>query len=309
MEKKYYVAFDIGGTNIKHCIADKNGSIIEKNTIPTKGENGVYSVMKNIELIIKNYQLKHNINGIAISSLGLIDSDSGIVKFASQNIKNYSNFNIKSHLENIFNIPVTAENDVNCAALGEMWKCSHGTNDFIALTIGTGIGGAIVKSGKVESGMGFSAAEFGHITVQYNGKQCICGHRGCYECYASAKALEASVRAEFPEMNMDTFFEHCKNGHPKTLTIYNAWIDYVSEGIRSLVHIFNPQLILIGGGISVQGEYLTNSISESLEGKIISDFSSNLIIKTMKLGNDANLLGAIYHHKQNVNTLLNNPVN
>ena len=290
------LAIDIGGTNIKYALCDSDGNLRNKGSKPTEACKGAHFMMGKVEEIINEHCLQYGIEGIAISSAGQIDADLGRVVFATDAIPLYTGFEIKKHLEQKYLLPVTVENDVNCAALGEVWKGNINSNSFIAITIGTGIGGAIVENGCIYYGSGYSAGEFGHIPLIYNGLHCDCGHKGCYEKYASTKALELQIEDGLGFVETIEFFQECKQGNKEYVWVFNQWIDYLSEGLRGIVHILNPSLILIGGGISKQGEFLEKAVEKSLWQKIMPSYRKKLAVRTMTLGNDANLLGAVYYH-------------
>lgn len=290
------LAIDIGGTNIKYALCDQDGGLSDQGSMATEAYKGASFMMDKVEKLINQYGFKNNIEGIAISSAGQIDAISGKIIFATETIPSYTGVEIKNKLEEKYNIVVTVENDVNCAALGEMWKGNVDTDSFVAITLGTGIGGAIVEKGRIYHGSGYSAGEFGHMTLIYDGLPCNCGYRGCYEQYASARALETQIKSQLGNIEPIEFFKECKRGNKAYLKIYSQWIEYLSEGLRTIVHLLNPNLILIGGGISKQGEFLEKSIKQSLDGKIMASFNQELSIRTMTLGNDANLWGAVYYH-------------
>ena len=185
------LAFDIGGTFIKYAICDENFNLTDKNKVPTEAEKGGQALIEKIIDIILSYD---DIDRVAISTAGQVDSENGIVVYSTDNIPYYTGMMVKKLIENKTKIPTFVENDVNAAALGEAkFGAAKGESDFICLTYGTGIGGAIFLNGKLYKGSSSSAAELGHMIVHAGGRQCTCGGEGCYECYASAKALISNV--------------------------------------------------------------------------------------------------------------------
>lgn len=289
--------FDIGGTKIKYGVITDQGEIITKSQMDTNAIEGGLAVVNKI--IEKGIELKkqYNLVGIGISSAGQIDSKVGKVIFATENIPNYTGIDIKEILEKEVGLPVAVENDVNCTALGEYWKgVARGEDNFIVLTLGTGIGGSIVIDGKIHTGASFSAGEFGHITLYPKGVNCLCGSNGCYEMYASSKALKNKVRNSFGE-SVDSLdvFHLAKAGHITANQVIDSWVYNLALGMRSIIHIFNPGLVVIGGGISEQGDFLLKKIDTELRKNIMPSFGDNLRIKMALMGNDANLLGAAYH--------------
>lgn len=295
-----FIVIDIGGTNIKYGVAtydyktDTKALLWVKKT-PTEAKKGGTVLIATIKEIVNHLIQQDDYDGIAISSAGQIDPYKGSVIYATEGIPNYTGIEVKEMLEATFNIPVTVENDVNSAALGEVW-CHDHNEDFIALTLGTGIGGAIIHDGKILHGHGFSAGEFGHMALVYDGIACNCGQKGCFERYASSSALDQMIQKHQKGLSTEDFFEICKSGSEDELAILDQWLDYLSEGIRSIVHIFNPSLILIGGGITQQGSYLEGKIENHVKNKVMSSFSESLEVKFMINQNDANLYGALFHH-------------
>jgi glucokinase len=285
---------DIGGTSIKYGVVDGHGTIISHTSIPTEATKGGKTVIEKVYWICDQLKEEHDLKGIAISSAGQIDSLKGVVLFATDTIPGYSGTPLAELVTNHTGLPVTVENDVNCTALGEYWQgAAKGSNHFLCVTIGTGIGGALFLNGELYTGAHFSAGEIGHISLYPNGKLCTCGNRGCYEKYASSSALSEYVEHEFgSEMPLIDFFELAKAGEAKAVTLFKHWVEDLTTGLQSLVHAFNPELIVIGGGISAQGDFLLNAIQSSLDRKIMPNHRKFLQIKLAQHDNKANLLGA-----------------
>lgn len=294
---------DIGGTSIKYGVVDGHGTIIHHTSIPTEASKGGRTVVEKVYRICDRLMEEQDLAGIAISSAGQIDSVKGEVVFATDNIPGYSGTPLAELVANHTGLPVTVENDVNCTALGEYWQgAAKGFNHFLCVTIGTGIGGALVLDGKLYTGAHFSAGEIGHINLYPNGKPCTCGNRGCYEKYASSSALSELVEHEFGvEMSLRHFFELAKAGEAKAVMLFKHWVEDVTTGLQSLVHIFNPELIVIGGGISAQGDFLRDAIQSSLDKKIMPNHRKSLQIKLAQHDNKANLLGAAKHFYRDIN--------
>lgn len=286
--------FDIGGTSIKYGVINSDGHILFDIAIPTQAYLGGKAVIQTIVSIAKELKENWHIQGISISSAGQIDSVSGVVTYASDNIPYYSGLRVKELIEAQTDLPVKVENDVNCTAIGENWfGAADGVEDFVCITIGTGIGGAIFLNGKLYTGQSYSAGEVGHITLYPNGRNCTCGGSGCFEQYASAKALEEAIFNHFDEkITLPDFFTLVKSGNDKALVCFNQWLDDLTTGLKTLTHLLNPRLIILGGGISSQGDFLLNSIKKSLYPKLMPIHAKNLTIEMAKNGNKANLLGA-----------------
>ncbi|WP_077369770.1 ROK family protein [Anaerosalibacter sp. Marseille-P3206] len=285
------LAFDIGGTSIKYGIVDEKGKIYEKYEIPTRAKEGGEALMKRILSVIGEF---HNIDRIGVSTAGQVDSKKGSIIFATDNLPGWTRMDIKKRIEDIYSIPTSVENDVNCAAIGEAYYgAGREYNSFLCLTYGTGIGGAIVDKKQIYRGSFNSAGEFGHMITHAGGNPCTCGGRGCYETYASTSALIELVKKTLKlegEINGRIIFDKVNEGDMIYKEIVDRWIDEIVIGISSLVHIFNPSLIVLGGGIMKQ-EYIVESIKEKLPDYIMRSFR-NVKIESAKLGNDAGILGA-----------------
>ncbi len=283
------LAFDIGGTEIKYGFCDDNFNLSEKNSIPTNAHEGGKRIVERIIEIIKELG---GADRIGISTAGQVDSVKGEIIFATETLPGYTGMKIKEIIEAETSIPTAVENDVNSAAIGEAaFGAAKGCPNFICLTYGTGIGGAIFLNGKLFSGASFSAGEFGHMITHANGKECTCGGKGCYETYASARALTVMVKEKLGrEMNGREIFAEFDN--PEIKAVVDEWIDEIIIGLKSLIYIFNPPLIVLGGGI-MNEKYITDEINSRLQKELMGSFNKVKIVKAL-MGNDANKLGAAY---------------
>lgn len=289
------VGIDIGGTMIKYGLLSIDGKILESGEMKTEAEKGVEVLFDKISHIVEKY-LHEDILGIAVSGTGQIDGSIGKVVGGNPIIPGWIGTNLVERLEKKYNLPAVLENDVNCAALGEKWLgAGRGKDSFVCLTIGTGIGGGIVLNGDILRGDTCVAGEFGHIQVEKNGEKCLCGKRGCYERYASATALVRMAKERTgKDLNGKEIFDREKANEPVFVEIIKDWVDYFTDGLSTLIYIFNPPLVVIGGGVTKQGDYLLDKINKSLEEKLGVNFRKNLTIKFAELGNNAGILGAEY---------------
>lgn len=289
------VGIDIGGTMIKYGLLSVDGKILESGEMKTEAEKGVEVLFDKISYIVEKY-LHEDILGIAVSGTGQIDGSIGKVVGGNPIIPGWIGTNLVERLEKKYNLPAVLENDVNCAALGEKWLgAGRGKDSFVCLTIGTGIGGGIVLNGDILRGDTCVAGEFGHIQVEKNGEKCLCGKRGCYERYASATALVRMAKERTgKDLNGKEIFDREKANEPVFVEIVKDWVDYFTDGLSTLIYIFNPPLVVIGGGVTKQGDYLLDKINKSLEEKLGVNFRKNLTIKFAELGNNAGILGAEY---------------
>ena len=289
------IGLDIGGTAVKYGLLDENGVILELGEFPTEAEKGVENLFKNICGVIDKY-LSDDILGIAVSGTGQIDGTIGKVIGGNPIIPGWIGTNLVEKLEDRYKIPAVLENDVNCAALGEKWLgAGKNSENFVCLTIGTGIGGGIILNGDIFRGDTYVAGEFGHIQIVKSGEECLCGKKGCYERYASATALVKMVKEKTGKtLNGKEIFELEKSGDKEIKEIVDRWIDYFTDGLSTIAYIFNPPLVVIGGGVTKQGEYLLERILVSLDSKLGINYKKNLKIKFAELGNNAGILGAEY---------------
>lgn len=279
---------DIGGTSIKSGIY-RNQVLEEKKETPTEAKKGGPHVMEKAIEILKTYE---GFDRIGISTAGQVDSRRGVIRYANSNIPGYTGMDVRKIISEEFGVPVAVENDVNAAALGEAgFGAGKEHADFLMLTYGTGVGGAIVMNKKIYTGSCFSAGEFGAILVHpeaRNVEEDV--FSGCYERYASTTALVKKVSAVYPELdNGRAIFARIEEAEIQKLV--NEWIDEIVYGLTSLIHIFNPSCVVLGGGVMKQ-PYILATLKEKLYNGIMSSFS-NVELKTAELGNDAGMLGAV----------------
>lgn len=288
---KKFIGLDIGGTKIKYGIVNDSGEVINKFEMPTEADKGVsnliYKVINIIELLLNENK---EINGIGISTAGIVDSNKGVIIYANDNLPGYTNTKLKEILEKKFNIQAIVNNDVNSAAMAEHWiGAGKNIKTFFCMTIGTGIGGAIVMDGKIYKGTNFRAAEIGYLNKR--------GNEECYESKASTSALIKKVKEElYIKNNIDglSIFESVKSGELDYVKIFNEWIDEICKGIANIICLFDPGLIVIGGGVSKQKEFLINSINQNLNKYLPDEFLKNTVIKAAQCENNAGMIGAIY---------------
>ncbi len=284
-----FLVFDIGGTEIKYALCDENFNLTDKKSVPTNAHEGGKRIIERVVEIAKAYS---GIDRIGISTAGQVDSEKGSIVFATDSIPGYTGVQIKQIVEAEIGVPCAVENDVNSAALGEAYfGAAKGEDNFLCLTYGTGIGGAIFLEGKLFKGNGCSAGEFGHFVTHAGGKSCTCGGCGCYEAYASSGALVRAVKAKTGRaLNGREIFAEFDS--PEIRTVIDEWIDEIVVGLKGLVYIFNPSLIVAGGGI-MNEKYITDEINIRLTAELMPSFRCAKVVKA-QAGNDANLLGAAY---------------
>lgn len=294
------LVFDIGGTSIKYgvCI---DGSLSKTKETPTNARLGGRHILESVISIIKK---ESGYDAIGISTAGQVQSETGTIIYANSNIPNYTGMKIREELKAVFKVPVTVENDVNCAAMGEAaYGAGKDYDSFLCLTYGTGVGGAIIQNKALYHGSSFSAGEFGgivtHGSVNASGSD---PFDGCYERFASTTALVRMAKEYDQSLtNGKVIFDRLDN--PDVKGIVDAWIDEIVFGLTTIVHIFNPSCIVMGGGIMVQ-PYIAAAVSKKLKQKIMSSFSHVKVLPA-KLGNSAGLLGINYLTEQSLKNTFN----
>lgn len=284
---------DIGGTSIKLGVVDKAGKFLEEIEYDTESQKGGDYVL---ETLITKLEQFEGLDAIGISFAGQIDRKQGRIAEESANIPGTAGLEIKARLEKHFNIPVEVENDVNAAALGEkVFGIGKDMTDFLYITYGTGIGGAIVIDSEIYYGKNGFAAEFGHITSHPGGRNCGCGLVGCYERYASTTALVKDAQEIDASLtNGKIIFRKYHEGDAAVIALIDNWINEISMGLASFIHIFNPATIILGGGVMEQ-EVIVEKINAKVTGYILPAFNDVKIISAT-LGNKAGILGAASLH-------------
>ncbi|MFC2086673.1 ROK family protein [Bacteroidota bacterium] len=298
------IGVDLGATLIKFALVDQTGTIVWNNIQPTEANHSAEKVFENIKICIQNaikqaQQFKSEIAGIGIGIPGIIDY--GILIGGANNLPNWEMVEIKKILENDFNLPVFVDNDANLAGLAEVrYGSAKGASDMIFLTIGTGIGGAMILNGELYGGHRNRGGEFGHIIIEKNGKSCTCGARGCFEICASTEALIKDYKELLSknQISIDSEIDgkfivnkYLKNDL-NAVKAMNNHFDYLATGISSIINIFSPEKVVIGGGISEAGDFYIENIRQRVFKIAMKETSSNTTIDLSVLGNKAGMLGA-----------------
>lgn len=281
-------AVDIGGTSIKSGWVE-DGQVAQTEETETPARAGGEAVMAAVASILEAHP---GFVRIGVSTAGQVDSRTGTIRFANENIPHYTGMRVKERLEKRFGVPVAVENDVNSAAIGEAhYGAGLGCKNFLCLTYGTGVGGAIFIDGRLYPGSSDSAGEFGHLITHGGGELCGCGGRGCYERYASASALvRRAMRLDASLNSGRVIFQHMEDHAVRR--IVDDWIQEIVIGLVSLVHIFNPERVLLGGGIMSQ-PYILDSVRRYLYDRVMPSYR-NVEIYQAQLHNSAGLLGAAW---------------
>ncbi len=310
----YYIGVDLGGTNIACGLVDEDCNIILKKSVPTRAERGEKPVVDDIIGVVMSVCSEYGISiqseiiGIGIGSPGAVDTrGAGKVVFAG-NVP-FKNTPVGDMVMEACKVPVRMGNDANCAALGEVWAGrAKDCADVVMVTLGTGVGGGIIINRKIYSGFNDCAAEIGHIVIEVDGRQCTCGRRGCWEAYASATGLIKTTREVMQNYPGSIMWKMCENDLNKLSgrTSYKAmregdaagrevveiYTKYLAAGIVDMINIFQPEMLLIGGGISNEGDALLVPLMEHVRRDRFSRDVPQTRIERATLGNDAGIIGA-----------------
>lgn len=290
---RYYIAIDIGGTHIKYGIVAEDGHIYAMDSCETHVAFGIAALKQTVVDVVASLQDEaFAITGIGISTAGVVAAETGEIIYAGPTIPNYAGTNLKNLLEETFKVPTLVENDVNAAALGEAWLgAGQQTATFFCLTLGTGIGGAVVLDDKLHHGVHSRGGEIGYMNKQSREDL-------PFEQKASTSALlaKAAARLQVAETEVDgrDIFAKARAGETVYEQLIDEWTDDIARGIAPVICVLDPGLIIIGGGVSQQGDYLLHKIREHLYTYIPTAFVDTLTLKTATCGNKAGMLGAIY---------------
>ena len=307
------IGIDVGGTNVKIALVD-DGKIIYSNSVPTYAQMGYEYTVNNIKQAIRDLMKETettsaDIKGIGFDFPGQVDYKTGVVKLAP-NIPGWVNVPIAQMIEDEFHIPTRIDNDVRCAALGELkFGAGRGCENFICITVGTGIGSGIVINGKVVRGATNAAGELGHIKLQMNGGPiCGCGDTGCLEAFASGPAIVAMAQ-EYIKGGKSTKFREmaaveggeitpymvakaAEEGDPVAKRIFEIVGEYIGIGLTSVINLLNPERVIIGGGVAESGELLLGPIRKTIKERAMVVAGNAVEIVPAQLGNSAGVIGA-----------------
>ena len=311
---KKYIGIDIGGTDIKGAIIDQNGLMLTKDKTATQVPLGAEQVVKNIaaltaRLLDQAGLRAGDVEGIGIGIPGVVDVDAGVVRYA--NNLHWDNLPIAAMMRAYYDLPVCVIDDATAAGAGEArFGAGRQYRDMVLLTLGTGLGGAIVLDGRLVGNKRGTGAEIGHTVIEAGGWPCSCGRRGCFECYSSATGLIKKAKemaSSHPESRMWDKLEKrdlanmtakipfdCKEEDETASQVVDWYIRYLAEGVTNVANFLRPEVILLGGGVSqAREEHLIVPLREKVAAMIFGGANSPQVhIVKAALGNDAGVYGA-----------------
>ena len=306
--KNYVVGVDLGGTKISTALSDLEGKIINQTTIPTDAHEGEVPVLNriinSIEKVVNDSAVSYeDIKGIGIGSPGPLDAKQGII-ITTPNLP-FKNFNLVKPISEKFGVPVFLDNDANVAAIGEfMFGAGKGAENIVFFTVSTGVGGGAILNGKVYRGHTSNALEIGHMTVAPHGPRCNCGNVGCVEATSSGTAIakrahealstkvETSLR-KYENVTSYEVFVEAAAGDPVAKDIIDDAMNYLGIAVANAVSIFDPEYVIIGGGVSKAGDVVFDTVRKVVNKRCFKSMAESVKIVPAGLGTDAGLIGAV----------------
>lgn len=300
------IGVDLGGTNLRTALLNSGGDILVKTKEATQVLQGWKNVIARIKDTISRQRDAANEHGLEVAAIGvgapgIIQMERGVV-VKSPNFPDWNNVPLKAELEKALQIPVFLENDANAAALGEQWRgAARGINTMLLLTLGTGVGGGIVLNNKIFHGADGMAGEIGHMTLVPDGRPCSCGNTGCLEMYASARGILQSYQEEcgkgsttglFQDLTAERIYQAAQDGDPIAQRVMKDMGRMLGIGLASLINIFNPEMIVLAGGVKDAWELFIDAAREEILKRAFTGPARRARIVPSLLGDDAGMTGA-----------------
>lgn len=290
MGLNYYLCLDIGGTAIKYGIINENANFLETNLIDTEATKGGIHIQKKVLKLVGDIIQHYKICGVCISTAGMVNPESGEIIYASNTIPNYRGINLKKDIEEFWGIPCEVENDVNCAGIAEVLSgAAKGEKSVFCLTVGTGIGGCFILDGVVYRGNTGSACEIGYMLdgdLSFQDK-------------GSMKSLVDYIRNKKGNSNWtgEKIFDKAKLGDNECMEAIMSMVDVIARGISNVCYVLNPKVVVLGGGITGQGQWLENKIRKKLKIYLRPIICDNMDFRFALHKNNAGMIGAFYNFK------------
>jgi glucokinase len=306
----FVIGIDIGGTNIKMGAVDYSGKILKSIKTPTEAQRGVEALLERLRIYIGELTSglpECRLKAVGVGIPGAVLIREGIVTQAP-NIPSLGGLPVRQMLQERVQVPCFLENDANAIALGEFWQgAGRGYKHVCCLTLGTGTGGGVIIEGELLHGADGMAAELGHIAVQADGAPCNCGSRGCLETFASANGIHRILSNQlvmqsrsslkqipFENLTPEIKYDHAKKGDPVANSVLEIAGVGLGIGLASLVNIFNPEVVVIGGGIAASWDVLMSYALETMKRRAFRQMAARVKVVPAELGNDAGIYGSAY---------------
>jgi len=302
---KRYVGIDLGGTNLKLGLASAEGELFRRLSVPTGADEGPDPVMARMAEAVRRLAEEaglalDDLAAVGVGAPGPLDCQAGIIHFAP-NLPGWINVPVRDTLQEALGRTVVLENDANAAAYGEFRVgAARDVRSMFILTLGTGVGGGIVHEGRLVRGATDTAAELGHVIVAHGGRLCGCGNRGCLEAYASATAVVERFRQEAgvsdlarrPRLEAKDVFEAAAAGDRAAARIVSETAEYLAVGIASILHVLNPEMVVLTGGMMGSGEAFLEEIRGHVRRLAFPSAWEACRLCSSRLGGDAGILGS-----------------
>lgn len=289
-EQPLYGCIDIGGTSIKYGVVTPEGTIVHQGLRASEAAEGAGRMVANAITAAKSCQKKYTLAGIAVSTAGMVDAQSGRIIFADDHLPDYTGMEVQKAFQEALGLPCHVENDVNCAGLGEYWLGQgKKAQSMVCLTLGTGIGGSILLQGKLWHGACYGAGEFGMMPMDDGEK---------WEHKASAKSLlkNIAIRKDMADtrITLKQFAQWYRQRDAATLAAVADFQYYLALGISRICCVVNPELVVLGGGISMYGDMLMPGLQKCLDRMLLPAIRNHTKVEFASLRNNAGMLGALY---------------
>ena len=308
----YYIGLDVGGTTFKAGVVTEDGRIVHKDAMPTGIERPYQEIIADMAALCKKVAEDagipmSEIKSIGVGVPGLFDNKTGMIPFCTN--LGWHDIPFVAEMKKHLDTPVFGDNDATVAGLAEsVAGVSAGIKDSVFLTLGTGVGGGIIIDGKPYSGAHGCGSEIGHMMIKMGGELCTCGNYGCFERYASATAIIREARkaiVEHPEssmlaacggdpekLNAKIVIDAAKAGDEAAKAVFGGYVHALAVGIINIINMLDPEVIVLGGGVSAAGDFLLNAVREAVKPMVFFKTMPYARIELAQLGNDAGIIGA-----------------
>ena len=305
------IGIDLGGTNIAAGLVNEEKKLVAKKSVPTLGKRPAEEIIRDmaqlaLSLIRENELSEREVSAIGIGCPGTVDPHTGEIIF-TPNLP-FRRTNVREAFREYTSIPVYCGNDADAAALGEAYAgAAAGCSSAVMITLGTGVGGGVIIDKHIVSGFNGAGGELGHMVIVKDGEPCNCGRRGCWEAYSSATGLIRMTKAAMEkhpesalwkfapslgEVNGRTAFDGLRAGDPAAKEVVDEYVSYLATGLTNIINIFQPEVILLGGGVAKEGQFLIDLLLPQIDRERYGKDVAKTQIKPAMLGNDAGIIGA-----------------